>query len=162
MKNRTDTVNNLKKINQIEVKGYCSLFKAQFSKNVLNFGNLLINTKSVETFEIHNLFEYDLEFSFLINSTTFKLNIKNGIIKKNSSREIKVIFKGNKPSNYFKRFFCIIKGHWLLHIDCYASVKDYLIHPLPSSIFVNSLLHKSIKNLKNNPIGKFLIIRRSR
>lgn len=156
MKNRTDAVNNLKRINTIEIKGYCSLFKAQFSKNVLNFGNLLINTKSVETFEIHNLFEYDLEFSFLIHSSTFKLSIQNGIIKKNSSREIKVIFKGTKPSNYFKRFFCIIKGHWLLHIDCFASVKDYLIHPLPSSIFINPAFQKFKRNSKYNPIGNFL------
>jgi hypothetical protein len=100
-----------------------------------------------------NDYNHDLEFCFLDNSSFFGLNHVQGVIKKNSTKEIKVNFNEKISGNYWKRLYCVIRGHWLLQLDCFASVGDVLKRPIPVSLYANQEKGKENRN-SSNILGK--------
>ena len=132
----------------MKVFGYCSQFKARLSKKMIIFKGSPKQPR-IESFEIVNDYDQDLEFCFLESSSFFGLNHSQGLIKKNSAKEIKIRFNEKIPGNYWKRIFCIIRGHWLLQLDCFGSVGEYLKKPIPVGLYANQDLEKENKHVEN-------------
>lgn len=134
--------------NTLKVFGYCPQFRAKLTRKVLLFPRTSKGAR-VESFGIVNEYSQDLEFYFLENSSFFELKESQGVVKKNSVKSIKVFFNQRTPGNYWKRLFCVIRGHWLLQLDCYASVNDYLKRPVPIGLFVENNLEKENRPIEN-------------
>ena len=131
----------------MQIFGYCSQFKARFTKKMLIFKG---NAKPrVESFGIVNDYSQDIEFCFLETSSFFNLKTYQGIVKKNSIREIKISFNEKIPGNYWKQLHCVITGHWLLKLDCYASVGDVLKRPIPIDVYTRKFYEKENLDLQN-------------
>lgn len=156
---REETMRKLQAEQSLQVFGYCSQFRARFTKQELDFGLSPINSQQVLILGLINDHNEELEFSFVGDSKLFRVKPNKGTVKKKGSRELKVIFKNAIPANYFQRLFCVVKGHWLLSVDCMGAVKDYLKTPFPLHLIITpprKLLKENDHSQANkgNPIPK--------
>lgn len=156
LKTGLKTLKNIEQDKTLKIYGYCSQFKASLTHQIIIFKKQSKQTR-VESFGIINEYNQDLEFSFLNNSSFFSLSTSEGRVTKNSVKKVKITFNEKIPGNYWKRIFCIIKGHWVLYIDCYASVKDVLKRPIPIHVFLRNQQNKENTNLQNIQ-GRVLLI----
>lgn len=148
LKTGLQTLKRIEDRNTLRVFGYCPQFKARLTRSVLVFPRASKQVR-VESFGIVNEYSQDLEFYFLENSPFFQLKQSQGVVKKNSVKNIKVFFNQKVAGNYWKRLHCVIRGHWLLQLDCFASVDDYLRRPMPIGLFVDHNLEKENWPIEN-------------
>ena len=145
------TLKSIQNEKTLKIFGYCSQFKARLTKKILVFRG---GERRTETFGIVNDYNQDLEYSFLDDSGFFSLNRPQGVVKKKSVCDLKVTFDESVAGNYWKRLYCIVKGHWLLQVDCYATVGDVLKRPVPIEVYFRGRAEKENVSVENSSKGR--------
>lgn len=103
-----------------------------FSTRVLNFGNVRTEQHVPKVLYIENRSEVPVAYSFRLEcGDVFGLQKPSGTIQPYSTAHVVIVFKCNRPANYWRRAVCVIQDADPVAVDLLATCFDEKMRPPP-------------------------------